>query len=216
MKLEKTLIELGKDDSVHGIIMLSPLPKGPEDDLFDEVVARSKIIPEKDMDALSYNNTAMLYLKGEEPLSFPPTIGGVLLALDLYGIDIRKKRVAIMGRGNLVGRPMGLALMDEYNCTITYVHTGTENPQEILMNSEVIVGATGKAHILDADDIPEGAILLDMGVYYKDSKMVGDFTPAAYDKAYAALKTPGGSGTMTVLYLLMNCLKAAERTMSES
>ncbi len=205
------LRDLARDKKVHGIILMGPLPKGPAADPYDEAAAKHLIAPEKDLDALSFENTARFYLKGETPLFYPPTIGGALLCLDLFGVDIRGKRVAVMGRGNLAGRPIGIALMDRFDCTVTYCHTGTKDPRDILLGSEVIVAATGKPHILGADDVPDGAVLLDMGSYYKGGKVVGEFTEAAYDKAYAALKTPGGSGTMTVCYLLHNCLLASRQ-----
>lgn len=205
--LVEELDRLNNDGSVHGIILLGPLPKGD----YDELAAKAAIVPSKDLDALSKENTARFYLKGQEPLYYPPTIGGALLALEVFGVDVSGKRVAVMGRGNLVGRPIGMALMDRFNCTITYCHTKTPNPRDILLNAEVIVAATGKPHILDADDVPDNVVLLDMGVYYQDKKIVGEFTKAAYDKAYAALKTPGGSGTMTVCYLLHNCLLACQQ-----
>lgn len=204
--LLRELERLNKDKSVHGIILLGPLPQG-----YDELAAKAAIAPLKDLDALSNENTARFYLKGQEPLFYPPTIGGTLLALELFGVDIRGKRVAVMGRGNLAGRPIGIALMDRFDCTVTYCHTGTKDPRGILLGSEVIVAATGKPHILGADDVPDGAVLLDMGSYYKGGRVVGEFTEAAYDKAYAALKTPGGSGTMTVCYLLHNCLLASRQ-----
>ena len=207
--LIRELETLNSDTSVHGIILLGPLPKN---DGYDGLAAKAAITLLKDLDALNKENTVRFYLKGQEPTYYPPTLGGALLALELFGVDIRGKRVAVMGRGNLVGRPMGIALMDRLNCTITYCHTGTKNPREILLESEVIVAATGNPLIFDADDVPDKAVLLDMGVYYKGGKLVGEFTPAAYNKAYAALKTPGGSGTMTVCYLLHNCLVAAQNS----
>ncbi len=204
--LLKQLDELNADSDVHGILLMGPLPKG-----YDEVEAKQRISPSKDLDALSFENTARFYLKGEEPSFYPPTIAGALLALELFGVDIKNKRVAVMGRGNLVGRPIGIALMDSFNCTFTYCHTGTKDSQDIMKRAEVIVAATGRPHAYGAEDVPDNAVLLDMGVYWKDGKSVGEFTQAAYNKAYIALKTPGGSGTMTVCYLLYNCLKAAAR-----
>ena len=209
-QLLDSLSRLNGDVSAHGVILLGPLPKGPAADPYQEAAAKARISPSKDLDALSPENTAAFYLKGGSPRFYPPTIGGALLALDLYGIDVRGARAAVMGRGNLVGRPMGIALMDEYDCTVTYLHTRSKEPSKVLFAAEVIVGATGKPHILGADDVPHGAILLDMGVHFRDGKTVGEFTPEAYRKARVALKTPGGSGVMTVCYLMHNCLLAAE------
>lgn len=206
------LRSLARDRAVHGILLMGPLPKGPAADPYDEAAAKHLVSPEKDLDALSFENAARFYLKGETPLFYPPTIGGALLCLDLFGVDIRGKRVAVVGRGNLVGRPMGIALMDMLDCTVTYCHTKTHGLRAILLASEAIVCACGRPHLLGAEDVPEGAILLDMGVHIKDGKTVGEFTPEAYNRAYAALKTPGGSGAMTVHYLLHNCLLAAERS----
>ena len=203
---------LARDKAVHGIILMGPLPRGPANDSYDEAAAKHLITPEKDLDALCFENTARFYLKGETPLFYPPTIGGALLCLNLFGVALRGKRVAVVGRGNLVGRPIGIALMDMLDCTVTYCHTKTRGLRAILLASEAIVCASGRAHLLGAEDVPEGAVLLDMGVHLEDGKTVGEFTPEAYNRAYAALKTPGGSGAMTVQYLLHNCLLAAERS----
>ena len=193
---------LNKDKTVHGILCQLPVPKQISE---KEVIA--KISPKKDVDCFHNENVGRLWT-GSFRLK-PCTPAGVMALLDHYGIDPAGKHCVIIGRSNIVGKPMA-ALMLERNATVTICHSHTKNLKEICLQADIVVSAVGKAKFLTADLVPEGAVVLDVGINrLDDGSLCGDADfDAVKEKAAWITPVPGGCGPMTIAVLMQNTLTA--------
>jgi methylenetetrahydrofolate dehydrogenase (NADP+)/methenyltetrahydrofolate cyclohydrolase len=197
------LIEkLNKDDSINGILVQVPLPKG-----IDEKKVIDAIAPEKDVDAFSEINIGKYFL-GESKF-LPCTPGGILHLIDKYNIEVSGKNCVVIGRSNIVGKPMALLLLQR-NGTVTVCHSKTKNLEEYTKNADIIVVAIGKPCFLKGDMIKEGAVVIDVGINrLENGKVVGDADfESCKDKASYITPVPGGVGPMTIARLLLNTVEA--------
>jgi methylenetetrahydrofolate dehydrogenase (NADP+)/methenyltetrahydrofolate cyclohydrolase len=193
---------LNRDKSVHGILCQLPVPQQISE---KEVIA--KINPKKDVDCFHNENVGRLWT-GSFRLK-PCTPAGVMALLDHYDIDPCGKHCVIIGRSNIVGKPMA-ALMLERNATVTVCHSHTKNLKEICLQADIIVSAVGKAKFLTADMVPAGAVVLDVGISrLADGSLCGDADfEKVKEKAAWITPVPGGCGPMTIAILMQNTLTA--------
>ncbi len=193
---------LNCDSTVHGILCQLPVPEQISE---KEVIAR--INPKKDVDCFHNENVGRLWT-GSFRLK-PCTPAGVMALLEHYGIDPAGKHCVIIGRSNIVGKPMA-ALMLEQNATVTVCHSHTKNLKEICLQADIIVSAVGKAKFLTADMVPAGAVVLDVGISrLADGSLCGDADfEKVKEKAAWITPVPGGCGPMTIAILMQNTLTA--------
>ena len=197
--------QYNNDDSINGILVQLPLPKQ-----IDEKRVLYAIRPEKDVDGFHPVNVGLLNI-GEDALA-PCTPAGVMVILEDYGIDLNGKNVAVLGRSNIVGKPMA-AMLIKANATVTVCHSRTKDIKEICRRSDIIVAAIGKPNLVTADMVSEGAVVIDVGINRLGDKLVGDvdYENVAPKCSYIT-PVPGGVGPMTIAMLLSNTLKAFEKT----
>ena len=202
--LEAEIARLNDDQSVHGILVQLPLPAG-----LDEGRALALIDPAKDVDGFHTVNAGRLW-KGE-PGFVPCTPLGVMELLKAYDIDPRGKRAVIVGRSDIVGKPMA-ALLLRADATVTLCHSKTRDLAAVCREAEILVAAVGRPRLITGDMIREGAAVIDVGINRVDGKLVGDVDFESADRAAGWLTpVPGGVGPMTIAMLLCNTLLAAER-----
>ncbi len=203
---------LNKDPSVHGILVQLPLPKH-----ISEEKITNAIVPEKDVDG--FHPVSMGNLLSGKKGFIPCTPHGILVLLEKAGIETNGKRAVVIGRSNIVGKPMAVLLSrKEYNATVTLCHTGTKDMAEITRQADIIVVASGHPGTLTADMVKEGAAVIDVGVNrIPDSskksgfRLVGDADfESVKEKASFITPVPGGVGPMTIAMLIYNTLEAAE------
>ena len=200
---EELVLSLADDDSVDGILVQLPLPKG-----LNEKRLLSLIPPEKDVDGFHPYNVGNLMLGEQTVVSCTPF--GVLLLLQDYDIEIAGKNAVIVGRSNIVGKPMAMLLLKE-NATVTICHSKTQNLKEICRRADILVAAIGKAGFITADMVKEGAVVVDVGINRVDGKLKGDVDfDAVKEKASYITPVPGGVGPMTIAMLLTNTYLCAE------
>lgn len=199
-----TLIDkLNKDDNVHGILVQFPLPNG-----LDETAVVRAISPEKDVDGFSKINVGGV-LMNDKDCFVSCTPAGALELIKSSGIEITGKNAVVVGRSNNVGKPMALLLLNE-GATVTVCHSKTQNLPEITKKADILVCAVGKAHMITADMVKEGAVVIDIGISRIDGKQVGDVDfENVSKKAFAITPNPGGTGPMTRAMLMYNTVKAA-------
>lgn len=208
-QLHEALHELNENPACTGYIVQLPLPGH-----LDEFEALSLIAPDKDADGLAPINLGRLVLGVPGPL--PCTPAGIVELLRRNDIALAGARVAIVGRGVTVGRPLGLLLTRRSeNCTVTLCHTGTKDLAAETREADIVVGAAGVPGLITADMIKPGAVLVDVGVSRNaEGKVVGDFTADVWDKAAAKTPNPGGVGPMTRVMLLSNVVARAEQVLA--
>lgn len=218
--LEAEIRALNEDPACTGYIVQLPLPKHLDTNRILELVD-----PDKDADGLHPTNLGRLVLNVSDPMDspLPCTPAGIVELLQRHGVELRGKEVLVVGRGVTVGRPIGLLLTRrEINATVTLAHTGTQDLDSLLARADVIVAAAGQPHMIGAEQIKEGAVLLDVGVSrvedpQKGKKVLtGDIDPAAAERASWMSPNPGGVGPMTRAMLLVNVVTAAERLAQQS
>lgn len=199
--------EWNRDSSVHGFIIQLPLPRAIDSHAVLKIVG-----PTKDVDGLS--PASLGALASGRPGFMPATPSGIIELLLRNGITIRGKRVVIVGRGELVGRPLASMLLlrgERGDATVTVCHSRTQNLGEVCRIAEILVVAVGRAGLVTGDMVSEGVVVVDAGTNSVSGKLVGDVdfgTVAA--KASAITPVPGGVGPMTVAMLLTNTVRAAE------
>lgn len=196
---------LNLDSSVHGILVQLPLPEH-----MDETKVIVAISPEKDVDCFHPMNVGRL-TSGLDGF-LPCTPAGVIEILKRTGHDIAGKNCAIIGRSNLVGKPLAL-LMTRENATVTLCHSKTQNLAEVCRRADILVSAAGKAGLVTGDMVKDGAVVIDVGMNRNaEGKLCGDVVyDEAAEKASAVTPVPGGVGLMTVAMLMKNCILAAKK-----
>ena len=207
--------KLNADPACTGYIVQLPLPKGmPTNDLLE------LIDPAKDADGLHPTNLGRLVLRVNEEITspLPCTPAGIIELIERHGLDLAGKDICVLGRGVTVGRSIGLLLTRRaINATVTLCHTGTKNVADKVRAADVVIAATGQTHMVKADWVKPGAVVLDVGVsrVYDEAagkyKIAGDIDHAAGEVASWVSPNPGGVGPMTRAMLLSNVVKAAEQ-----
>jgi len=206
---EKVLLDrietLNQDPSIHGILVQLPLPKHIDAQRVIEAIA-----PHKDVDGFHIASAGAL-MTGM-PGFWPCTPYGCMKMLDSIGYDLKGKHAVVIGRSNIVGKPMALMLLQQ-NATVTICHSGTTNLKAMTLQADVIVAAVGKRNVLTADMVKPGAVVIDVGMNRNDEgKLCGDVEFEGVEKVASYISpVPGGVGPMTITMLLVNTLEAAER-----
>lgn len=198
------ILELNNDEYVHGILLQLPLPEGFNQDKLINYIARNK-----DVDGLTDINIGKIFNNKQGLVSCTPQ--GIMKLLEYEKIDIEGKNVTIVGRSNLVGKPL-LGLMLNKNATVTICHSKTENLKKHTKNADILVVAVGKKHFITEDMVKDDAIIIDVGINRENGKLYGDVD---YDKVKTKAKkitpVPGGVGPMTVAMLMTNVITAYEK-----
>ena len=211
--LLKLIDQLNNDDTVHGILVQLPLPKHINE---DKVIMA--ISPEKDVDGFHPVNVGNMMIG--RPGFLPCTPHGIIVLLQRMGIETSGKHAVVIGRSNIVGKPVSVLLAQKsVNCTVTLCHTGTKNMPEITKQADIVVVASGHPHTLTGDMIKEGTVVIDVGVNrIPDSskksgfRLVGDCDfDDLKEKASFITPVPGGVGPMTIAMLMVNTLESAEK-----
>ena len=200
-ELEETVKRLNADASVDGILVQLPLPKH-----LNEASVLRLIDPDKDVDGFHAMNSGRL-MNGQ-PGFVPCTPLGVMKLLEAYGIDPAGKHAVVIGRSNIVGKPMAMLLL-RANATVTICHSRTQNLADITRQADILVAAVGRANFVTADMVKPGAAVIDVGINRVDGQIVGDVAPEVAQVAGYLTPVPGGVGQMTIAMLLANTLDAA-------
>ena len=196
--------KINENPDIDGILMLRPLPKQ-----LDEKQIENKIDPRKDLDGISPLNLAKVYA-GDESGYAPCTAEAVIEMLDYAGIDIKGKRVTVVGRSLVIGKPVSMLLMKR-NATVTVCHTKTVDMAGTCKNAEILVSAAGSARMIKKEYVADGAVVIDVGINVDDEgNLCGDVDfDAISDIAAAATPVPGGVGSVTTSVLAKHLVKAA-------
>lgn len=196
--------KINENPDIDGILMLRPLPKQ-----LDEKQIENKIDPRKDLDGISPLNLAKVYA-GDESGYAPCTAEAVIEMLDYAGIDIKGKRVTVVGRSLVIGKPVSMLLMKR-NATVTVCHTKTVDMAGTCKNAEILVAAAGSARMIKKEYVADGAVVIDVGINVDDEgNLCGDVDfDAISDIAAAATPVPGGVGSVTTSVLAKHLVKAA-------
>ena len=203
-ELEEEIRKLNADESIHGILVQLPLPAH-----LDEAKALAAIVPEKDVDGFHVMNAGRL-LNGL-PGVVACTPKGAMEMIRRTGVDLKGKNAVVVGRSNIVGKPMAMLLLQE-DCTVTLCHSKTVDLKEHTRRADVLVAAVGRAKFITADMVKPGAIVIDVGINRVDGKVVGDVDfDAVKDVAGWITPVPGGVGRMTITMLLENTVEAADK-----
>ena len=202
-ELNALIDRLNADDGIHGILVQLPLPKHLSE---DDVILR--IDPKKDVDAFHPENVGRIMIGEYHYL--PCTPAGVMQLLHRSGVSISGKKCVVVGRSNIVGKPMAMLLLHESG-TVTVCHSRTQNLKEECLKADILVVAIGKADFITGDMIKEGAVVIDVGMNRRaDGKLTGDVDfESAEKKASKITPVPGGVGPMTIAMLMRNTVRAA-------
>ena len=207
-ELEAVICEANADDSIHGILVQLPLPRHLDGDR-----ALSLILPQKDVDGFHDINAGRLSRGLDCTVACTPK--GALYMLKQAGIPMDGKEAVIVGRSNIVGKPMALLLLQE-NATVTICHSHTAQLAEQTRRADILVAAIGKPRFITADMVKDGAVVVDVGINRVDGKLCGDVDfDAVAEKAAWITPVPGGVGKMTIAMLMDNTVTAAEKRLSK-
>lgn len=198
------LIEkLNHDNKVHGILVQLPLPKH-----ISEKKVIDAINPKKDVDCFHPANVGEMLIHADYNMMLPATPKGIIRLIESTGIDCAGKHAVIVGRSNIVGKPVGILLLQK-SATVTYCHSKTKNLSEITRQADILVAAVGKDRMIKADMVKEGAVVIDVGMNRVDGKLYGDVDfENVKNVASHITPVPGGVGPMTIAMLLDNTLIA--------
>lgn len=203
-EVESLIESLSNDNGVDGILVQLPLPKH-----LDENKILSKIPANKDVDGFLAQNVGNLLLG--QPATVACTPFGVIKMLKSQNIELSGKNAVVIGRSNIVGKPMALLLLQE-NCTVTVCHSKTQNLKDICKNADILIAAIGRPEFVTADMVKEGAVVIDVGINRTEKGLVGDVDFAnVKDIASYISPVPGGVGPMTIAMLLENTYLCALR-----
>ena len=205
-KLLQLVGELNSNKDVHGILVQLPLP-----DQIDSEKILQAIDPKKDVDGFHPVNVGKLVVGNA--LLTPCTPTGIIALLDRYDIEISGKNAVIIGRSNIVGKPVSMLLLHR-NATITICHSRTQNLEEVTRSADILVAAVGRANFVTDEMVSEGTVVIDVGINRVDGKLTGDvdFEPVS-KKASHITPVPGGVGPMTIALLMENTLKAFKESL---
>ena len=203
-KLLDTIEMLNNDDKVHGILLQSPVPKH-----INIQKAFEKILPKKDVDGFNAVNVGKLSIGQDAFISCTPF--GIIKILEEYNIETEGKNAVILGRSNIVGKPMIQCMLNK-NATVTVCHSKTKNIGEIIKNADILIAAIGKPKFVTEDMVKDGAVVIDVGINrLEDGSLCGDVDfENVSKKASFITPVPGGVGPMTIAMLIYNVVKAAK------
>ncbi len=203
-ELETEIDQLNRDPEIHGILVQLPLPAH-----LDEQAALRHVLPEKDVDGFHLVNAGSL-MNGVPGVT-ACTPKGALYMIKSTGLNLNGLEAVVVGRSNIVGKPMALLLLQE-NCTVTVCHSRTKNLAEHTRRADILVAAVGRPGFITADMVKDGAVVIDVGINRVDGKVCGDVNfEEVSKKASWITPVPGGVGKMTITMLLENAVEAAER-----
>ena len=206
-ELNSEIEKLNADPAIHGILVQLPLPEH-----LDEQEALARILPEKDVDGFHLINAGHMLTGTDGVIACTPR--GALYMIKSTGIDLNGKEAVVIGRSNIVGKPMAMLLLRE-NCTVTICHSRTKDLAVHTRRADILVSAVGKAGFVTADMVKPGAVVIDVGINRIDGKVRGDVDyENVKEKAAWITPVPGGVGRMTITMLLDNTVEAAERTLN--
>lgn len=202
---KKAFKDINEDDEVTGILLLRPLPL-----TINEKDIENMIDPKKDLDGISPINIAKVF-EGDTTGFSPCTAEAVIEVLKAYDIELTGKRVTVVGRSMVVGKPVSMLLLKE-NATVTMTHTRTVDLKKTCSDAEIVIAATGRAKMLNSDYCGQDAVMIDVGINVDENgKLCGDVDYATLDgKASAATPVPGGVGTVTTAVLAKHLIQAAK------
>jgi methylenetetrahydrofolate dehydrogenase (NADP+)/methenyltetrahydrofolate cyclohydrolase len=204
--------ELNEDERIHGILVQSPVPKHINEEKVNDAVA-----PEKDVDCFHPKSVGNMVLGRKGFL--PCTPHGILMLLREYNIPVSGAHVVVVGRSNIVGKPLAnLLIRREYNATVTLCHTGTKDLAFHTLQADILIAAAGKADLIKPEMVKDGAIIIDVGInrvqdtsVKKGYRLCGDVDPAVAQKGSFYTPVPGGVGPMTIAMLLQNVVEASNK-----
>ena len=200
----KKIDDINSDDKIHGVIVQLPLP-----DHISVAKVLNRISPSKDVDGFTPTNVGKLFLGEDTLVSCTPK--GIMQMLDSTNTDLSGKNVTVIGRSNIVGKPVAILCLQK-NATVTVCHSRTKDLNAKLNDADIVIVAVGIPKFIHGDQIPENAIVIDVGIHNIDGKLCGDVDfESACLKASAITPVPGGVGPMTVCALIENTIIAAER-----
>ena len=203
--LEKVVLNINKTKEIHGLLLMRPLPKH-----LNENRIKGMLDLRKDVDCMTYLGQAGLFM-GEKGVFTPCTPQAVIEIIDHYKIDVTGKKVVVVGRSLVVGKPLAIMLINK-NATVTVCHTKTVNLKEECKNADIIIAAAGRAKMIDETYVRSGQIIIDVGITMCDGKLCGDVD---YDKVApivaAITPVPGGVGSVTTSVLLKHTVTSALR-----
>lgn len=200
--------QLNADADVTGFIVQLPLPTHLQP-LVPQVIRA--IDPAKDVDGFGAYNLGKMFLSTEFEHLPPATPGGIIALLEHYKIDVAGKHVVVVGRSNIVGKPIAIMLLNR-DATVTICHSKTKNLAELTKQADVLIAAVGKRHLISAEMVKPGAVVIDVGMHRTEEGLSGDVDfEAVQEVASAITPVPGGVGPMTVASLIKNCVTAKER-----
>lgn len=204
-KLLDTIDELNKRSDIAGILVQLPLPKHIDE---DEVI--KAISPKKDVDGFHVENVGALCVGEDGFVSCTPA--GVIELLKRYNVEISGKNCVVVGRSNIVGKPMALLMLRE-NATVTICHSKTKDLKGICKNADILIVAIGKPKFINDEYVKDGAVVIDVGIHRdENNKMCGDVDyDSVKEKVSKITPVPGGVGPMTIAMLMSNCVKAIEK-----
>lgn len=204
-ELLKLIDELNKNSNIHGILCQLPLPRH-----LDETLVLEAISPLKDVDAFHPENVGRIMMGKYDFL--PCTPAGIMEMLSYYNIDTAGKNCVVIGRSNIVGKPMAM-LMLHSNSTVTICHSRTNNLKEVCLTADILISAVGKADFVKADMVKDGAVVIDVGMNRNaEGKLCGDVDfDGIKEKASMITPVPGGVGPMTRAMLMCNTVTAAKK-----
>ena len=207
--LEAEIERLNRDDRIDGILVQLPLPRH-----LDEAAALKKIIPEKDVDGFHIENAGKLFTGQQGVVACTPK--GILHMLKASGVPLSGKEAVVIGRSNIVGKPIAMLLLNE-NCTVTICHSRTADLAAHTRRADILVAAVGKPRFVTADMVKPGAAVVDVGINRVDGKVVGDVDFENVEKVAGYISpVPGGVGKMTICMLMENTIEAAEKAERKS
>lgn len=202
-ELLELIDQLNRDDSVDGILVQLPLPGQ-----IDETRAIEAVDPAKDVDGFHPVNAGRLFLGHEGVVAATPT--GIMALLDDYDVPLEGARVVVVGRSNIVGKPVALLLLAR-NATVTICHSRTADLAAHTREADVLVVAVGQANLVTSEMVKEGATVVDVGMNRTEEGLFGDVDPAVMERVGLMTPVPGGVGPMTIASLLRNTVKATRR-----
>lgn len=199
-RLLQEIAALNDDPQVDGILVQLPLPKH-----IDEEKVIAAIAPEKDVDGFHPENVARLWLN--QPCILPCTPKGIIALLDKAGVEIAGKKAVVVGRSNIVGKPVAKLLLDR-NATVTIAHSRTQDLPAVCCEADILVAAVGRAQMITADYVKPGAAVIDVGINRVNDRLVGDVDfDSVAPVAGAITPVPGGVGPMTITMLMQNTIE---------
>ena len=203
-RLLQEISALNNDPQVDGILVQLPLPKH-----IDEEKVIAAIAPEKDVDGFHPENVARLWLN--QPCILPCTPKGIIALLDKAGVEIAGKKAVVVGRSNIVGKPVAKLLLDR-NATVTIAHSRTRDLPAVCREADILVAAVGRAQMITADYVKPGAAVIDVGINRVNDRLVGDVDfDSVAPVAGAITPVPGGVGPMTITMLMQNTIECFRR-----